>query len=57
MADARFVLRLPARLHAALVSLSKREDRSVNQQIVHLLREAVPDDEPDEPPDDEDKPQ
>ena len=52
------MLRLPAWLHAALVSLADRETRSLNGQIVHLLREAVRDeDEPDSPPQDKDRAQ
>ncbi len=34
-------LRLPPDLHAALVELARREDRSLNQQLIHLLRQAV----------------
>ena len=41
----RFALRLPPDLHAALVELARREDRSLNQQLIRLLREGVKRDE------------
>lgn len=37
----RFALRLPPDLHAALVALARREGRSVNQQIVQILRAEI----------------
>ncbi len=39
--EVRFALRLPTDLHAALVELARREDRSLNQQLIRLLREGV----------------
>jgi hypothetical protein len=36
-----YALRLPPELHAALVEKARREDRSLNQQLVHLLREGI----------------
>jgi hypothetical protein len=39
--DVRLTLRLPADLHAALQALAKRDDRSLNREIVALLREAA----------------
>ena len=39
--EVRYALRLPPDLHAALVELARREDRSLNQQLVYLLRQAV----------------
>lgn len=43
MAEAiiRLVLRLPSDLHAALAAWAKDEDRSLNAQIVRVLRQAV----------------
>ena len=41
----RFALRLPPDLHAALVELARREDRSLNQQLIRMLREGVKRDE------------
>lgn len=43
MAEAvvRLFVRLPSDLHAQLVELARREDRSLNGQIVHLLRRAL----------------
>jgi hypothetical protein len=43
--EVRYALRLPPDLHAALVDLAQREDRSLNQQIIRLLREGVRRDE------------
>jgi len=37
--DKPFVLRLPEDLKATLERLAKREDRSLNAQIVRVLRE------------------
>jgi hypothetical protein len=34
-------LRIPDKVHEALVSASKRESRSVNGQIVHFINEGV----------------
>jgi predicted HicB family RNase H-like nuclease len=34
-------LRIPADLHAALAEMAKTEDRSLNSQVVHLLRRSV----------------
>ena len=39
--EIRYALRLPPDLHAALVELARREDRSLNQQLIHMLREGV----------------
>ena len=39
--EVRYALRLPPDLHAALVDMARREDRSLNQQLVYLLRQAV----------------
>ena len=39
--EVRYSLRLPPDLHAALVDLARREDRSLNQQLIYLLRQAV----------------
>jgi hypothetical protein len=39
--EVRYSLRLPPDLHAALVALARREDRSLNQQLIHLLRQGV----------------
>ena len=39
--EVRYALRLPPDLHAALVELARREDRSLNQQLIRLLREGV----------------
>ena len=39
--EVRYALRLPPDLHAALVELARREDRSLNQQLIYLLRQAV----------------
>ena len=43
--DVRYALRLPPDLHAALVELARREDRSLNQQLIRMLREGVKRDE------------
>jgi hypothetical protein len=37
----RLLLRLPPDLHAVLVAMAKREQRSLHGQIVYLLRKAV----------------
>lgn len=39
--ETKLLLRLPPRLHAALVRLGLRETRSLNGQIIHLLRQGV----------------
>jgi hypothetical protein len=39
--EVRYALRLPPDLHAALVEMARREDRSLNQQLIRLLREGV----------------
>ena len=39
--ESRFVLRVPVALHEQLVELAKDEERSLNAQIVSLLRKAV----------------
>ena len=39
--EVRYALRLPPDLHAALVELARREDRSLNQQLIRMLREGV----------------
>ena len=39
--EVRYALRLPPALHAALVDMARREDRSLNQQLIYLLRQAV----------------
>lgn len=39
----RLLLRLPPDLHAALVALAEREGRSLNAQIVYLLKKALED--------------
>ena len=39
--EVRYSLRLPPDLHAALVEMARREDRSLNQQLIRLLRQAV----------------
>jgi hypothetical protein len=43
--EVRFALRLPPDLHVALVGLAHREGRSLNQQIVQLLRADIRRDE------------
>ena len=42
--EVRVTLRLPADLHAALRQLAERDDRSLNREIVALLRAAIPPD-------------
>jgi hypothetical protein len=37
----RLILRLPGDVHAALVAWAKDEERSLNAQIIYLLREAI----------------
>ncbi len=37
----RLLLRLPPDLHAKLVTWAEHEDRSLNGQIVHLLRQVA----------------
>lgn len=37
----RIVLRIPRELHQALKELAKQEERSVNAQILFLLRQAL----------------
>jgi hypothetical protein len=39
--EVRYALRLPPDLHRSLVELAEREDRSLNQQLIHMLREGV----------------
>ena len=39
--EVRYALRLPPDLHGALVEMARREDRSLNQQLIYLLRQAV----------------
>ena len=39
--EVRYSLRLPPDLHGALVELAHREDRSLNQQLIYLLRQAL----------------
>jgi len=39
--DVRITLRLPKALHDALHRRAREEDRSLNGQIVHLLRQAL----------------
>ena len=39
--EVRYSLRLPPDLHQALVELARDEDRSLNQQILYLLRQGV----------------
>lgn len=34
----KITLRLPFEVHTALVALAKRNDRSLNSEIVHLAR-------------------
>lgn len=38
---ARLMLRLPADLHAALVAAAKEDERSLNAQIIYMLRQAL----------------
>lgn len=39
----RFILRLSPDLHAALTEWAREEERSLNAQIVYLLRQALAD--------------
>ena len=39
--EVRYALRLPPDLHAALVEMARHEERSLNQQIIYVLRQAV----------------
>ena len=39
--DFFYSYRLPRDLHAALVDMAHREERSLNQQLIYLLRQAV----------------
>jgi hypothetical protein len=39
--EVKLLLRLPPDLHAVLVELARRETRSLNGQLVHMLRQAV----------------
>jgi predicted HicB family RNase H-like nuclease len=39
--EVRYALRLPPELHRAVVELARSEDRSLNQQIIALLRQGV----------------
>ena len=39
--EVRYSLRLPPDLHGALVEMARREERSLNQQLIYLLRQAV----------------
>jgi hypothetical protein len=39
--DVRITLRLPADLHTALRDLARHDDRSLNREIVALLRQAA----------------
>jgi hypothetical protein len=39
--EIRVTLRLPADAHDALTEIAKRETRSLNSQIVHMLRESI----------------
>jgi hypothetical protein len=41
MDETKVTLRFPTELHAALVEWAKEEERSLNAQIVYLLREDV----------------
>jgi hypothetical protein len=42
--EVRLLLRLPPDLRAALAILAKRETRSLNGQIIHMLRQGLPED-------------
>lgn len=37
----RLILRLPIDLHAQLVAMAREQQRSLNSQIVYLLRRAI----------------
>ena len=39
--EVRYALRLPADLHQALVEFARRENRSLNQHLIHMLRDGV----------------
>lgn len=39
--EARITLRLPKELHQRLMEEAKRQERSVNGQIVYLLKQAL----------------
>ena len=39
--EVKLLLRLPPDLHAALVEFAKHQTRSLNGQIVHMLRQDV----------------
>ena len=39
--EVRYSLRLPPDLHVAVVDMARREERSLNQQLIYLLRQAV----------------
>ena len=39
--EVRYSLRLPPDLHGALVEMARREERSLNHQLIYLLRQAV----------------
>jgi hypothetical protein len=39
--EVRVTVRLPGELHAQIVALAADEDRSLNSQIVNLLRRAL----------------
>jgi hypothetical protein len=39
--EVRYSVRLPPVLHMELVELARREDRSLHQQILYLLRQGV----------------
>ena len=41
MGDVRIGLRLPADLHARIVELARQEQRSLNGQLVYLLRKSL----------------
>ena len=43
--EVRYALRLPPDLHRALAEMAQREERSLNQQLIYLLRQAVKRDE------------
>ncbi len=39
--EVRYSLRLPPDVHERLVELARREDRSLNQQLVYMLRQGL----------------
>ncbi|MBA2448937.1 MAG: Arc family DNA-binding protein [Chloroflexi bacterium] len=39
--EVRYSLRLPPDVHERLVELARREGRSLNQQLVHILRQGL----------------